>query len=195
MVEIDYKIFPDLNIEGGIDAGTMRGNAVSVDLGQDGLVFVIDRLPGERSSRGGRIVSASLSELPLIIYGLPGQAKPSVLKKAVLEAQQEPHGPADVPAEMMPMLVHFKNIDDPRTIEGLYAPDLEEILGPDVRFVSATLEMTDEPLSAVPASWPDWLKQGNPDAVVVPSFASATMTPSRIRLAGLRIRNFIGGSL
>src|SRR4051794_29093870 len=146
--------------------GVMRGSAITIDLGRDGLVFVVDA-PGWPRRPIGK-PSAFLSDLPLVLNDLAGNgSKPSVIKNAVMTVKSLPRVPVDVPSWAMPAMGRFRKIEDPSSIELLYAPDLARSLGSGISFESATFELTDEPISEVPKVWPDWLKHGDPASTFV----------------------------
>ena len=194
VIEISYSLGTDIFEYAGPSGayGVMHGNAITVDLGKDGLVFVINRRAGWPPGYRGK-PSATLWDLPLVVSGLGGGLrKSSVMKRDVPAAQSLLRTPVDVPAWAMPAMVRFRNIDDPRSVELLIASDLSESLGEGVHFDSATLELTDEPITPTPADWPGWLKSGDPWTIIVSPSVTYPAPIWRVVLQGLRIRDFRG---
>ncbi len=160
MVEIAYQPLPDwlVNIGGGSHfAGEMHGYAITVDLGERGLLFVVDAYPADpKTHLIAGDPGARLSMLPFAAYGLLGSYDPSSGLAAVRELQAK-EGPVDIPANRLPMVVRFRNIDDGDTIEELDPRDLAAAYGPGVRLARARFEFTTDPVSPMPQAWPKWL--------------------------------------
>jgi hypothetical protein len=66
-------------------------------------------------------------------------------------------GTVSLPLEKLPMLIHFKEINNPTSIEEVDPRALEVSFGPGVHLLKATLEITDDPITRVPREWPIWL--------------------------------------
>lgn len=167
VIEISYSLGTDIFEYAGPSGayGVMHGNAITVDLGKDGVVFVINRAATPPPHVAGEPFRplTTLADLPLVVSGFgAGARKSSVMKRDVLAVQNSPHAPVEVPAWAMPAMVRFQNLEDPRSIEELEAVSSEDTRRSGIHFTSATLELTDEPLTAIPADWPDWLKNGVP---------------------------------
>ena len=59
-----------------------------------------------------------------------------------------------------PNLVYFKDINNPETVAGARARDLERDFGPDIKLKSITLEMTKEPVTkGVVDQYLPWLEE------------------------------------
>ena len=56
-------------------------------------------------------------------------------------------GPADLPTALIPMLVTFKDINDPKTVERVDPNNLAEAFGQGVRLARASIEITNEPVT------------------------------------------------
>jgi hypothetical protein len=182
VVEISYQIMPDSWVHGfggSHFGGDMRGYAVTVDLGERGLLFVVDSMPLLPDPRTGgplRRRAAYLGSLPLIAYGFPDGDLPSAMRIAVRELKRKT-GRVDVPIAKLPMLVRFRDVDDRNSIEELDPRDLAAAYGPGVKLVRATVELTNDPVSPIPPSWPKWLVDEKNQGFVMPSFLGGT-TPS-----------------
>jgi hypothetical protein len=81
-------------------------------------------------------------------------------------------GSVDVPPELLPMIVWFRDLNDRHSAEELDPRDLAAALGPGVQLVRATLEMTSDPISPMPKSWPKWISEppGSPRQWMKDSF-------------------------
>lgn len=159
VVEIAYQGMPDWLSEIGQGAhfgGEMRGYAITVDLGERGLLFVVDAYPFLADPKTHLIAlprAASLSMLPFAAYGLSGSYDPTSGLAAVRELQAK-QGPVDIPPGRLPMVVRFRNIDDGDTIEEVDPRDLAAAYGPGVRLARARFEFTTDPVSPMPQAWP-----------------------------------------
>jgi hypothetical protein len=162
VVEIAYQPLPDwlVNISQGAHfGGEMRGYAITVDLGERGLLFVVNAYPFLVDPKTDLIAlprAASLNMLPFAAYGLSQSYDPSSGLAAVHELQTK-KGSVDVPPNRLPMAVRFRNINDRHTFEELDPRDLTAAYGPGVRLARARFEFTTDPVSPMPANWPKWL--------------------------------------
>jgi hypothetical protein len=162
VVEIAYQPLPDwlVNIGGGSHfGGEMRGCAITVDLGERGLLFVVNSRPFLEDPKTHLLALpklASLVMLPFVAYRLPQDYDPSSGLAAVRELQAK-HGSVEVPPDGLPMVVRFRNINDGDTIEELDPRDLTAAYGPGVRLARARFEFTTDPVSSMPKTWPKWL--------------------------------------
>jgi hypothetical protein len=162
VIEISYPILPDLSVEGGMFHGQMHGNAITIELGDQGLAFVVNLLslapkPGAGSSGPLRPTETCfLWQLPLAAFGLPIDGEPSTMEKLLRQLQREKRS-VDVPIGRLPMFVHFADINDPRSIEEIDPGDLEATFGPGVRLLRARVELTNDPITPIPPVWPKWL--------------------------------------
>lgn len=161
VVEISYWILPDglAGAAGGtLFHGEMHGYAITVDLGQRGLLFVVDSVPLLPRPRREAMNSLGsyLGSLPLVAYGFLGDDLPSFMRRAIRQVQVK-SGAIEVPPEKLPMIVRFVDINDKRSIEEVDPRDLASVFGPAVQLKRATVEITHDPISPLPPIWPDWL--------------------------------------
>jgi hypothetical protein len=167
VVEIAYQPLPDwlVNIGGGSHfGGEMRGYAITVDLGERGLLFVVDSRPFLEDPKTHLIAlprAASLNMLPFVAYGLSQSYEPSSGLAAVRELQTK-EGPVEIAPEKLPMVVRFRNINERDTIEEVDPRDLAAPYGPGVRLARAGFEFTTDPVSPMPQTWPKWLASEHP---------------------------------
>ena len=166
VIEISYQIMPDslsfLGGAGGAFGGAMHGAAPTIDLGPSSQVFIIDIRPlGSAPNRERcpllRPNGVRLTMLPLVANGFPGEGLPSTMAK-YLARLQEKHGAVDVPIEILPMFVHFRDPSDPQTIEEIDPRALSTVLNRNVRLVAVRLELTQEAITAPDPDWPESLK-------------------------------------
>jgi hypothetical protein len=163
VVEISYWILPDslAGVAGGtLFHGEMRGYAITVDLGQPGLLFVVDSVPLLQRPRRDAMDSPGsyLGSLPLVTYGFLGDDLPSFMERAIRQVQAK-SGPIEVPLGKLPMMVRFADINDKRSIEEVDPHDLASAFGPGVQLKRATVEITRDPISPLPPIWPVWLNK------------------------------------
>jgi hypothetical protein len=165
VVEISYQPLPDSFVGafgGSHFRGDMRGYAITIDLGERGLLFVVNAWPmlakPGTGGNGGALFpgAANLASLPLVAYGLPQTGLPSHMMGLVRELSQKA-GSVDVPPEKLPMLVRFRDTNNPLSNEELDPRDLAAALGAGVRLARARLELTNDPVSPMPRNWPKWL--------------------------------------
>ena len=162
VVEIAYQPLPDYlsNISQTIYfSGVMRGYAITVDLGERGLLFVVDNRPLIENLQTHLVAFpklARLTTLPFVAYGLHQDGVPSEMLR-LARSLPGSKAPTDVPPEWLPMIVRFGNINDPNSIYELDPRDLAATYGPRVKFAGAHFEFTTDPVSAMPSAWPMWL--------------------------------------
>ncbi len=161
VVEIAYQPLPDMfdSLPGGHFRGEMRGYAVTVDLGERGVLFALDGVPMLASPETNRPLfpeAAYFGSLPFVAYRVVEQGPPSHTMQQVRQLRKKT-GAVDVPLDMLPMLLRFRDINDPQSNEEVDPRDLAAAFGPGVRLLDAKLEFTDDPVSSMPRNWPRWL--------------------------------------
>ncbi|MEQ1705498.1 MAG: hypothetical protein ABL867_05940 [Rickettsiales bacterium] len=115
--------------------GNYKGEAVAVDLGEKGVLFAL--------LRGKDTV-----DHPLYIFMksfpeyFPARADITVIDGMRKLDHDKPK--TNLSFDKLPMLVRFRDINDPKTVELVDPNDLEKTFGTGVKLVSATIEMTDE---------------------------------------------------
>lgn len=141
--------------------GAVRGNAITVDLGKPGLLFVVNFRPFLADKQGYIILKhgSALDLLPFVAYGLPTDHPPwDEVRYAAQIARAKPR-PIAIAPETLPMLVRFTDIADRNTIEEVDPRDFSASFGPGVHLKSVTFELTRDPVTPMPATWPTWLKR------------------------------------
>ena len=141
------------------------GNAVTIDLGAKGLLFVIDQsslirrdIPRHAPARESQEWNM-LGNLPFRVHGYD-EHDPQPDPAAVFDKLKHETRPVDLPPLWLPMIARFRDINAPKSIEEVDPLDMAATLGPGVRFVGATLRITDEPITPTPPNWPEWLRSG-----------------------------------
>jgi hypothetical protein len=139
-----------------------RGEAVAVDLGNIGTLFALLTGPAtpEAGGRNGDFFySADPEIIPLEAFAL--EKKPGILTRDFLNAISRHSDPVDLPLDQLPMLVRFKDLSDPRSVERVDPDDLPASFGPGTRILAATLTITHDPLTTGLESKLPWLHPEN----------------------------------
>jgi hypothetical protein len=141
VIEVNYSKNNDpiSNAEFSID---IRGEAVVLDLGQRGTLFAL--LKGDIDSRSGP------DYIVLRAFDFSGGALPRPIAKGLSDVRKL-SGKVELPLTSLPLLVRFRDMDDPMTVERIDPLDLEKSFGPDVRLTRASLEIV--PAGIWPLSW------------------------------------------
>jgi hypothetical protein len=115
-----------------------KGEAVALDLGSRGTLFALLKEGTDYRSGPEWIV--------LRAFDFDGGSLPRPVQEGIRQLRRL-SGKRELPLGSLPMLVRFRNIDDPSTVERV-SPDIAERFGPGARLTRATLEI-------VPAGvWP-----------------------------------------
>ncbi len=110
----------------------VKGEAVVVDLGQRGVLFAL--LKGNEDMAKGDALYMVFNEFP----HEGGTTSKGIRYYRSLEGKKQ------LTFDNLPMLVRFRDMNDPKSVELVDPNDLEKAFGKGVKLVSATLEMTDE---------------------------------------------------
>jgi hypothetical protein len=155
-------------LAGGIPwAARLRGEAVAVDLGARGILFcVLRRDPTRNLSRDAEL-------FPLLVFGDYFAAGFPVTDSAKFGAQirelvrYKPKRGVDPDA--LPMLVRFRDLHNPASVERVDPANLAAQFGPGVELAAAMMEITDEPVTTGIENVLSWLKTGYPEKLLVPA--------------------------
>jgi hypothetical protein len=116
-----------------------RGEAVMLDLGSRGTLFAL--LKGDTDSRSGP------EWIVLRAFNFPGGSLPRPVEEGVKQVQRL-SGKRELPLTSLPLLVRFRDLNDPKSVERVDPLDFGKSFGAGARLVRATLEI-------VPAGiWP-----------------------------------------
>ncbi len=131
VIEVRYSQGTALGDVSGFQS-RIWGEAVYVDLGQRGnLVVTLTR------SESGRNTARGPSELPHILFDLD-------TKRLGSWGNPPAQGSRDVPPEMLPTLVTFRDPADPMSVELVQPDQLKSSLGTGVRIARSSIQMTDD---------------------------------------------------
>lgn len=111
---------------------TYSGEATIVDLGDKGLLFALLPGPVEAPSFMTRLFAGQSA----------GGMTRITLHRVELDKRVLP-----LPFNRLPMLVRFRDINDPTTVEQVDPNDLAASFGPDVKLIGATIAITRDPVT------------------------------------------------
>ncbi len=116
---------------------TIRGEAVPVDLGERGTFFVVLQKSPDADS------VSDPAYLPLRAFGLEsgGLTGDKLRRLGSVSAR------ATVPREDLPLMVRFRDVKDPTSVERVDPGNLEKSFGPNVKLVRARIETTRDPIT------------------------------------------------
>jgi hypothetical protein len=118
----------------------VRGEAVALDLGSRGMLFALLAAGADSRSIPESII--------LRAYDFDGGAFPGHSVEEGQEQLRRLSGKRELPLTSLPMLVRFRDLNDPMTVERVSPLNIGERFGADAKLVRATLEI-------VPAgTWP-----------------------------------------
>jgi hypothetical protein len=133
--EDNRRLFGSL---GGFGA-EVRGQAVILDLDDRGLLFAL--------LRGSRELPENKNHpMNVLFYAFPTLIKPQDYLAALRELKAL-HPTADLPFDLLPMLVRFRDLSDPASVEQVQPNDLAAAFGPGVELKKATIAITDDPVT------------------------------------------------
>jgi hypothetical protein len=132
--EDNRRLFGSL---GGFGA-EVRGQAVILDLDGRGSLFAL--------LRGSDVAEGKTHPMNVLFYAFPTlinrQDYLTALRK--LKTLQPT---ADLPFDLLPMLVRFRDLSDPASVEQVQPNDLAAAFGPGVQLKKATIAITDDPVT------------------------------------------------
>lgn len=128
----------------------VTGEAVALDLGSKGLVFALLHGPVLgllEDGRPGPLLLKTFAD----VFG----REVDPLKKIRILQRERPR--REMPLKPIPMLVRFRNISEPASVEQIHPDNFAAALGPGTSLLRVTIEITDDPVtSAIDARLP-WL--------------------------------------
>jgi hypothetical protein len=155
VIDVSYNIEPAKIPSHWNAFPTPVGYAPTVDLGEKGLLFLTfqdaNRTPEQQRERNNLVgcLYWDIGCLPFAAYHKPSGSTYSN-KKAALDELLRQSGPRDVPFRVLPTLVRFIDINDPRTREPVSPYDLAARFGPSVTLKRVILQLTDDPVTPPP---------------------------------------------
>jgi hypothetical protein len=169
-------------LAGGIPWATrLRGEAVAVDLGARGILFcVLARDPARSTSREAEL-------LPILVFGnyfsdgFPSTSSRRFASQISEILRYRPKRAID--PIFLPMLVRFRDVDNPASVERVDPENLAARFGDGVELAAAMMEITDEPVTTGIESVLRWLKSGYPEKWMVdPQHEPLSEVPQEHRL-------------
>jgi hypothetical protein len=140
---------------------TERGEAIGVDLGSRGLLFALLVADEKRSSpRYNATPPVSSPSLILTAFSHGAVNGPGTATRQLLSEIANQRDVLELPLTLLPMLVRFRDIDDPRSIERVDPDNLAKSFGPDVELTRATIEIVPSgiwPFDLWSGETPRWL--------------------------------------
>lgn len=172
VVEVSYNIEPNWSPSHFNAFPTPVGYAPTVDLVEKGLLFLLfanaTRTPEQQAERNRR-VSCQFDDigcLPFAAYQKPAGSAEFSKKKAALEELLRQSGPRDVAFAALPKLARFRDGDDQRLLVYVSPNNLAPTFGPGVALKRVVLQLTDDPVTAPPKIWPQWLTVKHQNTVI-----------------------------
>ena len=134
----------------------LQGEAVAVEIAPGKVLFALLSGPsGSSSEYAGLIALYRFGLTPLGGHNFPWADADFA---GVRAARRK--GPADLPAELLPILVTFRDIADPKSVERVDPNNLPAAFGQGVTLKRATLEITDEPITTgIEKRLPPWFRE------------------------------------
>lgn len=142
VLEVSYSKIPQILGASAEFTINVQGEAVALDLGSHGTLFAL--------LKGGEDNRSSAEWIVLRAFNLPGGALPSPIEKGVKQVGQL-YGKVDLPLKSLPLLVRFRDINDPTTVEKIDPFNLQKTLGPGVELKGASVEIVSAGIW--PLSW------------------------------------------
>jgi hypothetical protein len=129
--EVTYTKQPELAAQHELSIG-YRGEAIALDLGSRGALFVLLTEGSDDRSGAEWIV--------LRAFDFDGGSLPRPVEEGVKQVSRL-SGKRELPLDSLPMLVRFRDINDPKTVERVSPLNISERFGPNAKLVRATLEI------------------------------------------------------
>jgi hypothetical protein len=128
-----------LRSTGGAGA-EVNGEAIILDLGRRGLVFGL-----LRGATLGLSEEWGPRSLLLRVFGDVFGSETGPLPRIRILQRERPR--RELPPTYLPMLVHFRDVNDPKSIEQLDPTNFGATLGPGIVLRRAMIEITDDPIT------------------------------------------------
>jgi hypothetical protein len=130
VIQVTYSKQPKIRSELAIG---YRGEAVVLDLGSRGTLFALLRAGNDSRSIPETIVFRA--------FGFPGGIFPQGSVEDLLKEIRQLSGKRELPLTSLPMLVRFRDINDPMTVEQVDPLDIAKSFGVGTTLLRATLEI------------------------------------------------------
>ncbi|MEQ1718867.1 MAG: hypothetical protein ABL907_23265 [Hyphomicrobium sp.] len=128
VIEASYWKAPMFMLSPAEYGSSARGEAVAVDFGEKGVLFAL--LKGED-------VHSDASWIVRTAFGIERFSPPD----AELRKLRALRGSTELPFSSLPILVRFRDINDPKTVERVDPNNLAASFGPGVKLINVTIEI------------------------------------------------------
>jgi hypothetical protein len=147
----------------------LTGEAVVVDLGNRGILFSTFESRSSLARMGGGAYNASLASFPQKKFG-DGRAMTGSTEQyaSYLDNLNRIKPEATLTSEALPVLVRFGDLNDPASVALVDPQDLAASFGPGVVLKSATVQITDDPITHGIDSRLPWLKSSSEAPTLFP---------------------------
>jgi hypothetical protein len=142
VIEVSYGKNPQILGASAELKINVHGEAVALDLGSRGTLFAL--------LKAGEDSRSSAEWIVLRAFDLPGGSFPRPVEKGVNEVRQL-SGKVDLPMKSLPLLVRFRDINDPMTIDKVNPLDLQASFGAGVKLTGVSVEIVSA--GVWPFSW------------------------------------------
>lgn len=136
---------------------SFRGEATAVDLGARGVLFAL--LTGDPARpRSLGVPDQMIGRFPMVGQTLAAGEQGAAQLDAAIRLRPR----REIPLDQAPLLVRFRDIADPMTVERVDPNDLGASFGPGVRLVRVTIEITDSNVTEAIRDkliWTGWPKE------------------------------------
>jgi hypothetical protein len=163
VIEASYSVQPDWSPSGPHTYDPrIIGYAPTIDLGEKGTLFLTfnERRTALYAKERGKQVPCKFGVVgcvPFAAYNKSGAWSNATEERATLRELLRQSGVREVPFAMLPELVRFRNANDPQTREPVSPYDLAASFGPGVQLRHVTVQLTDDPVTPPPETWPQWM--------------------------------------
>jgi hypothetical protein len=131
VIEVTYAQNNDPISRSAFSIG-VRGEAVVLDLSARGTLFAL--LKGDTDSRSGA------EYIVLRAFNFSGGALPLPVGDGLSKVKRL-SGKVELPLTSLPLLVHFRDLNDPKTVEKVDPLDIEKSFSAGTKLVRATIEI------------------------------------------------------
>jgi hypothetical protein len=133
--QLGYSLEPAIGTT-GLNVGMRHGEAVAVDLGSRGVLYAL--LTG-RSPRTGE-PDQGYTQAGMYMKLVAKATYQGAGDRAFIYAVRAANGKAELPAQLIPFMVRFRDEKDPKTVEAVDPENLAASFGPGVRLKRVTIE-------------------------------------------------------
>ena len=128
-------------------AGTVvQGEAVTVDLGERGLLFALLKGPNELE-HAAYLPYEVFTRTGLLPKRYPIDKPNTEIIRENAQAVMSARGAVELETDELPLLVRFRDAADPKTVQQVNPDDAAASFGPGVKFGRAIMQITDDPVT------------------------------------------------